>query len=73
MCYFNIKIRRQFSMARMEPCMVRRMVAHFGQPGESVKNQVSAFQSKFDLSFYKLGKQIIVIKQPCSKLLFGCK
>ena len=32
-CYFNIKIRRQFFMASMEPCMVRRMVAHFGQPG----------------------------------------
>ena len=33
MCYFNIKIRRQVFMASMEPCMVRRMVAHFGQPG----------------------------------------
>ena len=27
--YFNIKIRRQFLMASMEPCKVRRMVAHW--------------------------------------------
>ena len=27
------KIRRQFFMASMVPCMMRRMVAHFGQPG----------------------------------------
>ena len=35
MCYLNIKIRRQFFMASMKPGMVRRMVAHFGQPGRS--------------------------------------
>ena len=33
MCYFNIKIFRQFFMVSMEPCMVQRMVAHFGRPG----------------------------------------
>ena len=39
MCYFNIKIRRQFFMASMELCMVRRMVAHFGQPGATVQRR----------------------------------
>ena len=40
---------------------------------ESVKRSLLSiaefFQSKFVLSFYKMGKQIIVIKQHCSKLL----
>ena len=31
--YFNLKIPRQFFVASMEPCMVRQIVAHFGQPG----------------------------------------
>ena len=51
MCYFDIKIRRQFFMASMEPCMVRRMVAHFGQPtlrcSWNVKHDLSGLSGFF--------------------------
>ena len=39
--FLFLQIRRQFFMDSMEPCMVRRMVAHFGQPGRSQKENSS--------------------------------
>ena len=45
MCYFNLKTRRQFFMASMEPCMVRRMVANFGQPVKPSTGVVENFDS----------------------------
>ena len=52
-------------MASMEPCMVRRMVAHFGQPGlPQILKKYKTFSRQFhnfSTTFYFTGRIILLV------------